>query len=187
MSEDLDREYPETIEWPEVPDFRAYEHAFPPRATEVKIGMLYSWHYEELVRPLLRHRSSFECERFNIMTGEWESMDDLVDRTHLNKADERVIERLKVGRTQQLQYLEQQREHRRLEQLVHADLGGAPKALATIRSHRVAGLTGNCTAVVTARPCRAPQHELGGGAERRRPGAEARGGVAGAPGHVIAG
>jgi magnesium chelatase family protein len=35
-----------------------------------------------------------------------------------------------------------------------------PEALETTRIHRVAGLTGGCTAVVTARPFRAPHHTI---------------------------
>jgi magnesium chelatase family protein len=34
------------------------------------------------------------------------------------------------------------------------------EALETTRIHRVAGLTGDRTALVTARPCRAPHHTL---------------------------
>jgi magnesium chelatase family protein len=34
------------------------------------------------------------------------------------------------------------------------------EALETTRIHRVAGLTGDRTAVVTTRPCRAPHHTL---------------------------
>jgi magnesium chelatase family protein len=35
-----------------------------------------------------------------------------------------------------------------------------PEALETTRIHRVAGLTGGCTTVVTARPFRAPHHTI---------------------------
>jgi magnesium chelatase family protein len=35
-----------------------------------------------------------------------------------------------------------------------------PEALATTRIHRVAGLTGERTAFVTTRPCRAPHHTI---------------------------
>jgi magnesium chelatase family protein len=35
-----------------------------------------------------------------------------------------------------------------------------PEALETTRIHRVAGLTGDRTAWVTTRPCRAPQHTI---------------------------
>jgi magnesium chelatase family protein len=35
-----------------------------------------------------------------------------------------------------------------------------PEALATTRMHRVAGRTGDRTAVVTTRPCRAPHHTI---------------------------
>ena len=34
------------------------------------------------------------------------------------------------------------------------------KALETTRIHRVAGLTGACTALVTIRPCRAPHYTI---------------------------
>ncbi len=48
-------------------------------------------------------------------------------------------------------------------------------ALETTRIHSVAGLTGDRTAVVTTRPCRAPHHPisdvgLGGGGPRPMPG-----------------
>ena len=36
------------------------------------------------------------------------------------------------------------------------------EALATTRSHGIAGLTGDRTALVTTRPCRAPHHTLSG-------------------------
>jgi magnesium chelatase family protein len=50
-----------------------------------------------------------------------------------------------------------------------------PDALDTTRIHGVAGLTGDCTAVVTTRPCRAPHHTildvgLIGGGQVPRPG-----------------
>jgi magnesium chelatase family protein len=35
-----------------------------------------------------------------------------------------------------------------------------PEAIDATRIHRVAGLTGNCTAPVTARSCRAPHHTI---------------------------
>jgi magnesium chelatase family protein len=35
-----------------------------------------------------------------------------------------------------------------------------PEALETTRLHRVAGLTGARTALVTTRPCRAPHHTI---------------------------
>jgi magnesium chelatase family protein len=34
------------------------------------------------------------------------------------------------------------------------------EALATTRIHRIAGLTGDCTVLVTTRPCRAPHHTI---------------------------
>src|SRR5215211_6454207 len=40
------------------------------------------------------------------------------------------------------------------------------EAIETTRIDRVAGLTGDRTALVTTRPCRAPPHHLGCGAER---------------------
>jgi magnesium chelatase family protein len=36
------------------------------------------------------------------------------------------------------------------------------EALETTRIHRVAGLTGDRTALVTTRPCRAPHHPISG-------------------------
>jgi magnesium chelatase family protein len=50
-----------------------------------------------------------------------------------------------------------------------------PEALETTRLHRVAGLTGARTALVTTRPCRAPHHTLSdvgliGGGQVPRPG-----------------
>ena len=50
-----------------------------------------------------------------------------------------------------------------------------PEALDTTRIHRVAGLTGDRTALVTTRPCRAPHHPssdvaLIGGGQVPRPG-----------------
>jgi len=48
------------------------------------------------------------------------------------------------------------------------------EAIETTRIHRVAGLTGDRTALVTTRPCRArPPHHLGCGADRRGPRADA--------------
>jgi magnesium chelatase family protein len=49
------------------------------------------------------------------------------------------------------------------------------EALATTRLHRVAGRTGDRTAVVTTRPCRAPHHTISdagriGGGQVPRPG-----------------
>jgi magnesium chelatase family protein len=49
------------------------------------------------------------------------------------------------------------------------------EALATTRLHRVAGRTGDRTAVVTTRPCRAPHHTIAdagriGGGQVPRPG-----------------
>jgi magnesium chelatase family protein len=62
------------------------------------------------------------------------------------------------------------------------------EALETTRIHRVAGLTGARTAVVTTRPFRAPHHTISDvGLIRGRPGAAARRGVAGAPRHPLAG
>jgi magnesium chelatase family protein len=61
------------------------------------------------------------------------------------------------------------------------------EALETTRIRRVAGRTGARTALVTARPFRAPSYHLGCGADRRGPRAEAGGGVAGAPGGALAG
>jgi Magnesium chelatase, subunit ChlI len=56
------------------------------------------------------------------------------------------------------------------------------EAMETTRIHRVAGRTGDRTALVTTRPFRAPPpHHLGRRADRRRTGAAAVGGVAGAP------
>jgi magnesium chelatase family protein len=44
------------------------------------------------------------------------------------------------------------------------------EAIETTRIHRVAGLTGDRTALVTTRPCRAPSpYPLGCGADRRGP------------------
>jgi magnesium chelatase family protein len=34
------------------------------------------------------------------------------------------------------------------------------EAIETMRIHSVAGLTGDCTALVTTRPCRAPHHTI---------------------------
>jgi magnesium chelatase family protein len=57
-----------------------------------------------------------------------------------------------------------------------------PEALETTRMHRVAGLTGDRTALVTTRPFRAPHHPSSAvGLIGGRAGAEARGSVAGAP------
>jgi magnesium chelatase family protein len=53
------------------------------------------------------------------------------------------------------------------------------EALETTRIHRVAGLTGDRTAVVTTRPCRAPHHTISGagligGGHMPRPGEVSR-------------
>ena len=53
------------------------------------------------------------------------------------------------------------------------------EAIETTRIHRVAGRTGDRTALVTTRPCRAPPYDLGRATDRRRTGATAEGGVAG--------
>ena len=50
-----------------------------------------------------------------------------------------------------------------------------PEAIDTTRIHRVAGLTGDRTAFVTTRPCRAPHHTISdvgliGGGQVPRPG-----------------
>jgi magnesium chelatase family protein len=47
---------------------------------------------------------------------------------------------------------------RRLPTILHEMT--LPEALETTRIHRVAGLTGDCTALVTARPFRAPHHTI---------------------------
>jgi Magnesium chelatase, subunit ChlI len=54
------------------------------------------------------------------------------------------------------------------------------EAIETTRIHRVAGLTGDRTALVTTRPFRAPSpYHLGCGADRRGPRADAGGGKSG--------
>ena len=55
------------------------------------------------------------------------------------------------------------------------------EAIETTRIHRVAGLTGAHTALVTARPSRAPSHHLGCGANRQGTDTEAGRHVAVAP------
>jgi predicted ATPase with chaperone activity len=55
------------------------------------------------------------------------------------------------------------------------------KAIETVRIPRVASLTGDRTALVTTRPCRAPSSHLGCRADRRGPRAEAGRGVTRAP------
>jgi hypothetical protein len=47
---------------------------------------------------------------------------------------------------------------RRLTPILPAKL--VPEAIETTRIHRVAGLTGDRTALVTTRPCRAPHHPI---------------------------
>jgi predicted ATPase with chaperone activity len=56
-----------------------------------------------------------------------------------------------------------------------------PKALETTRIHRVAGLTGDRTAVVTTRPCCASHHTISAVGSIGEAGAAARQGVASPP------
>ena len=55
-------------------------------------------------------------------------------------------------------------------------------AIETTRIHRIAGLTGDRTALVTIRPFRAPHHTISdAGLDRRGPRADGGGGVTGLP------
>jgi magnesium chelatase family protein len=61
------------------------------------------------------------------------------------------------------------------------------EAIETTRIHRVAGLTGARTALVTTRPCRAPHHTIADVGLIGGTGADATRGVAGAPGDALSG
>ena len=61
------------------------------------------------------------------------------------------------------------------------------EAIETTRIHRVTGLAGDRTALVTPRPCPAPSHHLCCGTDRWWPGADAGGRVAGAPWRALPG